>query len=140
VSFVDPAPPAEGMAMMKAADLVNKVCLFRPVEVGEWPAKPAADGKKAQAAQKYIECDVWVLDRAGVLEEGTGVRVAWYRCVDDLEAKMGQFVGGKPVKEDGTNSIILVPLEGAARDVAAQVVTDLAAAPVADESDGTEPF
>lgn len=117
--FSDPPPAPEGGGSIRAKDLVNKVCLFKPTGQGVWPA---SDDKKEQP---YVECDVWVLDRAGILEEGTGVRVAWWKAVDQLSGKMGEFVGAKPMQIEGSNAIELRPLEGEARSVAAAVTADL---------------
>ncbi len=116
----DPPPaPEGGTGSIRAKELLNKVCLFKPTGQGIWPA---SDDKKEQP---YVECDVWVLDRAGVLEEGTGVRVAWWKAVDQLSKKMGEYVGAKPMQNEGSNAISLVPLEGEARGVAERVTLEL---------------
>ncbi len=135
MSFTDPVEPPEGGASMKAADLQNKVCLFRPTGTGEWPAKEARvdeQGKewKAQGPQPYIECDVWVLDRAGILEEGTGVRVSWWKVVKQLEAvEFGDFVLGMPRKEDDSNAIVLIKTsKDEWREIGARVVKEIDAA------------
>jgi hypothetical protein len=132
MSFSDPVDPPEGGQSMKAADLQNKVCLFRPTGTGEWPAKEARvdeQGKewKAQGPQPYIECDVWVLDRAGILEEGTGVRVSWWKVVKQLEAvEFGEFVLGMPRKEDDSNAIVLIKTaKDEWRDIGARVVKEI---------------
>lgn len=122
--FLDPPDPPEGQASLKAKDLKNKVCLFRPTALGEWPAKEATEDQKAQGPQPYVECDVWVLDRAGVIEEGTGVRVGWWRAVEQLKNQMGQVVGAKPMEQDD-RSVVLVALTGEAREVAAKVSAEL---------------
>lgn len=131
MSFVDPGDPPEGGGLMKAKDLINKVCLFRPTGLGEWPPK---EDKKAQP---YVECDVWVLDRAGIVEEGQGVRVGWWKAVDQLRDQMGSFVGAKPEQEEGSNAIYLRRLEGAARDVAAEVAQQIGDKPAEDYSEET---
>ncbi len=113
-----PEPTGEGGPRMKAKDLKNKPCIFRPTGTGEWPA--TAD----KAASAFVSCDVWVLDRQGVVEQGTGVRVGWWRAQEQLKSQMGQFVGAKPVEQED-NSIILTPLSEAARAVAAQVVEEI---------------
>lgn len=151
MTFVDPPEAPEGGSAMRAKDLVNKVCLFQPVSLGEWPAKAAEydeNGtmkKPAQKASEYVECNVWVLDRAGVLEEGTGVRVGWWKAVAQLREGMFQYVGAKPKTEEGSNAIHLVPLEGAAREMAAKIVAELSAAEPGETTqfpaeDGEEPF
>lgn len=133
--FVDPPEPPDPDAGMKAKNLKNRVCLFRPTAMGEWPAKEAEGDEKAKAAQPYVECDVWVLESEGVVEEGTGVRVGWWRAVEQLKDSLGKFVGGKPVEQDD-RSVVLVPLSGSAREVAGKVVASLSGTP----SDGTENF
>jgi hypothetical protein len=154
VSFVDPVEPPEGGLSMKATDLQNKVCLFRPVAHGEWPAKPESvdeTGKtiKAQGPRPYIECDVWVLDRAGIVEEGTGVRVSWWKAVEQLKGvEFGSFVLAMPLKEDDSNAIVLIKTSKQEwRDTAAQVIKEITSAePVASETregewaEGEEPF
>ena len=122
--FLDPPDPPEGSASLKAKDLKNKVCLFRPTAIGEWPAKEATEDQKAQGPQPYVECDVWVLDRAGVVEEGTGVRVGWWKAVAQLKESIGQIVAAKPMEQED-RSIVLVTLTGDARDVAAKVSSEL---------------
>ncbi len=140
-------PPPEGGTGMRAADLINKVCVFRPNNLGEWDAKPAevdADGnvtKEAQKASTYVECDVWVLDRAGILEEGSHVRVSWWKAVDQLKGCIGEFVPGKPTQEQGGRAVFLHPLEGDALKIAAKVVAELDISPEAEFlGESTEPF
>jgi hypothetical protein len=153
VSFTDPVEPPEGGQSIKAADLQNKVCLFRPTAHGEWPAKAAhvdENGKewKAQGPSPYIECDVWVLDRAGILEEGTGVRVSWWKAVKQLEAvELGDFVLAMPRKEDDSNAIVLIKTsKDEWREIGARVVKEIqAAVPAAPAEEpnydtGDEPF
>lgn len=122
--FLDPPEPPEGSASLKAKDLKNKVCLFRPTAVGEWPAKEATEDEKAKPAQPYVECDVWVLDRAGVTDEGTAVRVGWWKAVAQLKDNIGQIVAAKPMEQDD-RSVVLVALTGEAREVAAKVSAEL---------------
>lgn len=122
--FLDPPEPPEGSASLKAKDLKNKVCLFRPTAVGEWPAKEATEEEKAKPAQPYVECDVWVLDRAGVTDEGTAVRVGWWKAVAQLKDNIGQIVAAKPMEQDD-RSVVLVALTGEAREVAAKVSAEL---------------
>ena len=132
----DPGPPPEG-DYMKAADLKNKPLLVKPTGTGWYDAKHAVaevldsegnvvtEAREAQGPSEYVECDVWVLDRAGVIEEGTGVRVGWWKAVGQLKEKMGKYVGGVPKKETGSNSIVFTPLDDAHKKVAAQVVKDI---------------
>lgn len=126
MSIVDPPEPPEGSGSnMRARELVNKVCIFRPVTLGEWPAKPATETDKAMKAQPYIECDVWVLDRAGIIEEGTGVRVGWWKAVAQLKDRIGEMVGAKPKTEEGSNAIYLAALSGDARAIAEKVAAEV---------------
>jgi hypothetical protein len=153
MTFTDPVEPPEGGLSMKATDLQNKVCLFRPMARGEWPAKEAhttEDGTtmKAQGPRPYVECDVWVLDRAGIIEEGTGVRVSWWKAVAQLEAvEFGDFVLAMPRKEDDSNAIVLIKTSKEEwREIGARVVKEIkavdetvATAPV-EYAEGEEPF
>ena len=140
--YSDPPEPPEGGSSMRATELVNKICLFRPDSLGEWPAKEAElddEGnvkKKARGPQTYVECSVWVLDRAGIVEEGENVRVSWWKAVEQLKDQLGYYVGGKPTQEPGSNAIYLVALEGDARAVAERIVKELEGG----DPDGTEPF
>ncbi len=127
MALLDPPEPPEGGGLMKATDLVNRSCIFRPTGMGEWPAKPATEDQKAQGPQPYVNCDVWVLDRAGVIESSSDVRVSWWKAVEQLRVSMGQFTGAKPKKEEGTNAIWLSPLSVEAREVAARVVGEIEA-------------
>lgn len=133
----DPGPPPEGGQFLKAADLKNKPLLVKPTGTGWYDAKPASpaelddqgnvvrEAQKEQGPQEYVECDVWVLDRAGVVEEGTGVRIGWWKAVGQLKDKMGRYVGGVPLKEANSNSIVFEKLDDTHRAVAAQVVKDI---------------
>lgn len=132
MSFVDPNEPPEGGDLMKAKDLVNKVCLFRPTSIDFWP--PKEEGEKPRP---YVNCDVWVLDRAGIVEEGTAVRVSWWKAVEQLRDQLGALVGGKPEQEEGSNAIFLRSLEGAARDVAAEVAQQIGDKPAEDYNEET---
>ena len=84
--MTDPIPaPERWQAECEPPNLVNKICIFHPVEVGEWPAKGAEydeEGnltKQSQKASQYVSCDVWVLDRARCHREGAPrVRVSWW--------------------------------------------------------------
>lgn len=155
MSFVDPIDPPDPELRMGAADLKNKVCLFRPTAHGEWPAKDATvseDGRaiKAQGPRPYIECDVWVLDRAGIVEEGTGVRVSWWRAVEQLKpVALGKFVLAMPVEQQDRSVILLKTSKQEWRDIAATAVKEITgkndAQPITESSpeqwgDGEEPF
>ena len=141
--LVDPPEAPEGGGSIRAGDLLNKICLFRPESIGEWPAREAETDeegnvtRQASGPKPYVECSVWVLDRAGVIEEGEGVRVSWWKAFEQLKNQIGNYVGANPVKDQGSNAVSLVPLRGEAREVAAKVVSELEAREL--EANG-EPF
>ena len=150
--IIDPPPAPEGGSSLRATDLKNQPCIIRGSELGTWPAKPAEyDGegnvvKKAQKESEYVECEVWTLDRAGLLDHHEGVRISWWKAVDQLKGNLGALVACRPMQVDpNNNAISLEPLTGAARDVAQDVAANLIdngpanAAPPAYES-GEEPF
>lgn len=145
MSFVDPVDPPDPEDRMGAADLKNKVCLFRPTSWGEWPAKAesiAEDGKvmKAQGPRPYCECDVWVLDRAGIVESGTGIRVSWWRAVKQLEpVELGSFILAMPVEQQDRSVILVKTSKQEWRDIAATAVKEIdATGQVATEGHGDE--
>jgi hypothetical protein len=69
---------------------------------------------------------VWVLDRQGITAHETGVRFSWWKAVDQLQDMIGKFVSCKPV-EQADNSVSLVPLTGAAKEVALQAIKTIEA-------------
>lgn len=105
MSFVDPADPPEASERLKAGDLKNKVCIFRPQVLGMWDDRE--ENGQVKKGGRYIECDVWVLDRAGIVEESTGVRISWWRAVAQLEPHIGEFVLASPREQDD-RSVILI--------------------------------
>jgi hypothetical protein len=119
--LVDPPvpPAADGKERMKAKDLKNTPLILRVVKIDTEP-------KGNKGPWEYAECEVWTLDRQGVVENATGVRFAWWRALEQLRSQVGQFVACRPVEQDN-NSIILAPLEGAAREVAEKVLATVAA-------------
>ena len=139
--FSDPGAVPEGGDRMNAKNLKNQVLLLKPTGTGMWDAKDAVlneDGSvkiEAQGPRPYVVCDVWVLDRAGVVEEGTGVRFSWWKVVEQLKEKMGRFVGGMPVIEPGGKARIFVPLDDTHREVATKLVKSLHATPTVDGKD-----
>lgn len=146
--YYDPTEPPEGGTMLRAADTVGQFCLLRITGEGTYPAKPAevdpatgAETKKASKAQDYIECDVWVFDRAGfadgtTAEQPTGeaVRYAWWKVVDQLKnhranAPEGAILGCKPMKETDSNAYYLAKLGPNATELATKLADAIDAAP-----------
>lgn len=132
MSFADPIDPPDPEERMGAADLKNKVCLFRPQAWGEWPAKDAEldeEGrtvKKAQGPRPYVECDVWVLDRAGIVESGAGIRVSWWRAVKQLEpVALGSFILAQPVEQQDRSVVLVKTNKQEWRDIAATAVKEV---------------
>jgi len=116
--LVDPPPvPEGGSNHLKAKDLKNKVVIIHPTVHDTVPGK---DDKPWE----FVAGDVWVLDRAGVVETGEGVRFSWWRAVSQLKTVMGEYVACKPTELDD-NSVELVPLSGDAREVAVKIVDRL---------------
>lgn len=135
MSIIDPPPAPEGGGQLKASELKNRVLLLRPTEHDTVEGK---DGKPWE----FVACDVWVLDRAGIVEEGTGVRFSWWKAIAQLKGAIGQFVACKPVEQDD-RSVELLPLTGDARDVAERVAGELSGStppPPADYDGDPETF
>lgn len=150
--FQDPAPPPDATERLKGTTMVGQNCLILwSGEEGEWPAKeatPATETEKAQKAkppQRYLECSVWTLDRAGVVAHADDVRISWWRVVPDLEQNRHKYLCARPTK-DTDNSIILAKVtDGDVRAAAARLVEELIAGKVTDSlggevEPGTEPF
>lgn len=143
--FTDPVPAPEGGGGLRAAELVGQFCLFRVTGEGMWDAKPAQEAtadtpaKPAQEAKPYIECDVWTFDRAGQTGSGTGVRVSWWKAVEQLKAAgIGAFVAARPMTAPGSKAVELVTLEGDARKAATALVADIKTKEAADALGGEE--
>lgn len=131
--IVDPPPPPEGGGAMRAADLKNRVLLLRPTKHDTVEGK---DGKPWE----FVECDVWVLDRQGVVEEAQGVRFSWWKAIAQLSDNLGRYVACKPVEQED-RSVQLVPLSGDARVVAERIVKELEGdAPPPEYPEDEEPF
>ena len=142
MALSDPGvPPEAGTAgsRLRAKNLKNTPLILRPREV------KSAEGRDREGNPKmydYMECDVWVLDRQGVVESDTGIRVTWWRALEQLKnARMGSLIACRPVEQDD-NSVVLAALEGAARDVAEIVAAEIEAGgdPGPMPDDGTEIF
>lgn len=102
---------------IRAESLKNRVCLFLPQLIGEEPGK-------FDKPWRYIECDVAVLDRAGIEQVGRGVRIAWahpyWSLREALEQRPGSVVAGKPKQaaDPDSKAVQLVALTGEAKRVA----------------------
>ena len=153
MSIIDPPLAPEGGSNFRATDLKNQPCIIRGNELGTWPAKAAeydANGvivKDAQKESDYVECDVWTLDRAGLLDHHPGVRISWWKAVAQLKDSLGDLVLCRPAQADpASNAISLLPLTGDARVVAEQVASTIDVAPdgpvpqAPAYEDGSEPF
>jgi hypothetical protein len=127
------APPEPGAATLKAKDLKGHPLLIRPTGMGEWPARPEGvdengQSRKARGPQPYVECEIWTLDRMGIVEHSTGVRVSWWRCVAQLQEKIGHLIAARPVEQDD-RSVILERLSGPAKEAAEKAVAELRSQP-----------
>lgn len=117
VELIDPTEPPEATERMRAADLKNRPVLLYPQR---YATEEGRDGKP----WTFVECDVWTLDRQGIVDSGTEVRVSWWRAIEQLRNAIGSYVGCKPTEQED-RSIILTPLKGDAREVAAKVAAEL---------------
>lgn len=116
--FDDPIEVEADDSYLKAAELMNQVCLIHPTGVGSQPGtKPDSDG--VTRPWEYVVCDVATLDRSGIVAFSGGVRISWRRCRLALEGQIGRVIGGKFVQAEGSKAIVLQPLAGTAREVAA---------------------
>jgi hypothetical protein len=133
VSIIDPppAPEAGKQQHMKAGDLKNKYCILRPTSTGQWEPR---DGKEGNP---YVACEVWTLDRAGILEHDTSVWISWWKAIAQLKNYMGQLVACRPVEQED-RSIELTPLTGEARIMAEKVAGEIESGS-ADIGGGQEP-
>lgn len=132
MTIQDPPPPPEGAASLRAADLKNRVLILRPERHDTVEGK---DGKPWE----FVECDVWVLDRAGIVEHASGVRFSWWKAVAQLKNSIGALVACKPVERED-RSVELEPLTGEARKVAERVAGEIGGVTVSAYTDGEEPF
>lgn len=141
--ILDPPPAPEGGNNVRPAYLLNQPILVRAVGTGVWDEESKSPGKT------YVICDVWTLDRAGIVDHHPSMWISWWKAVAQLEENIGALIACRPTKLDD-NSIELAPLEGAARQVAeaAAIVlateSELGATTVPNEEPvyepGSEPF
>jgi hypothetical protein len=130
--FMDPGEPGELTGFLKAKDLINKPLIIKPLAVRHDGQGKDDDGNPT--SYTYVNCDVWVLDRAGVVEKGEGVRIAWKRVIPQLEDRIGKFVAGTPIVE-ADNSRVLQAFSEAGKEIARKVIAEIKAEapPIAEE-------
>lgn len=140
--FVDPGEPGELQGLMRAKDLLNKPCIFRPHPIQQGQGKDDAGNPQSY---DYYPCDVWVLDRAGIVEHGTNVQVSWKRVMPQLSEKVGLFVAATPRRGDD-NSITLQPFTDSGKEIARLAIKEIKSATTTDTAPepeyapGEEPF
>ena len=139
VEIMDPPTPPEPSEgdNLKAKNLKNLPIILRPVRVTEEPGKVTEQDPDPKP-WRYVECDVWVLGAGGVEQEGTGLRISWWRAYEQIKNAIGRFIPCRPVEQDD-RSVILVPLKDTARKMAEQIIGDVESGAIEDEA-GTEPF
>lgn len=134
--FVDPGEPGEiGSQHLKAKDLLNKPLIIRPRELRHDGKGTDNDGNPE--SYTYVSCDVWVLDRAGVVESDKNVQFSWKRVVPQLTDRLGQFVAGTPIVEDN-NSRVLQPFTDKGKEIARKVIAEIKAEAAAAALGGEE--
>jgi len=119
--FVDPGEPGELSSSLRAKDLINKPCLIRPNGVESAMGKDDAGNDKPY---EFVSCDVWVLDRAGIVETGTNVQFSWKRAMPQLTDRLGQFVAATPRRNED-NSITLQPFSEEGKHVARLAIKEI---------------
>ena len=135
--FVDPGTPGDLSSGMRAKDLVNKPLLIRPNAVETFDGKDNEGNPKAYQA---VVCDVWVLDRAGIIEQGTNVQFSWVRVMPQLTDRLGKFVAATPRRQED-NSIVLQAFSDDGREIARKAIAEIGSAAAAEEFvDGGETF
>lgn len=112
-----PDAPEAGSLRIKPRELVNLPIILLPLKV-----RIAHDPKKDEDFE-VVDCHFWRLESSGVVQEGeTGI--SWWKAREQLRNQIGQYIACRPRQGDD-NSISLIKLEGAPRDVAAKVIADL---------------
>lgn len=122
--FVDPGEPGELTGMMKSKDLINKPLIIRPRAVRHDGQGKDDDGNPT--TYSYVNCDVWVLDRAGVVESGTDVQFSWKRVIPQLADRIDKYVAGTPRVTDN-NSRVLEPFTDKGKEIARRVIGEIKA-------------
>lgn len=142
MSIIDPPAAPEGGSNARPSDLLNTPCIVQPTGTGVWGPDSKTPGKP------YVVCNVWTLDRAGIVDHHEGMWIGWWKAVEQLKGSPGALVACRPTQQ-ADNSISLEPLDGAAREVAAgaaaqieqtNVASAFDATPVPNYDTGEEPF
>lgn len=135
--LIDPPEPPEGGNRLNPKDLKNVPMILRPTRYDTIPGTKPND-KGEVKPWTFVECDVWTLDRAGILDQDTDVRFSWWRAVDQLKDQIGLLVACRPVAQED-NSVILAPLTGAARDIAESVLVQIESEVAAEATPRADP-
>jgi hypothetical protein len=115
-NILTPGAPGDPVRNLRAKDLKNVPLLVKPGALRE---QNGQDDKP----WIYRECEVVVLDRAGIVERSDNVRISWVRAMPQLEAAEGKSLACRPT--DTGEGIVLNALEGDALRVAQRVVSEL---------------
>jgi len=140
-----PVPPEPGEGQFKAAELVGHLTVFKSAGEGEWPARDEEKDEAGKVTQRasgprpYVICDVWQLDRAGIVRSAGDVRVSWWRVVEQLRGASQPYVVGKPVKQED-NSVILVVPSDADRKIIELVKAEILDSVALTSEHSSEPF
>lgn len=133
MTFADPPPPPEpGEQNLRAKDLKNRVVVLRATGTGIDESKPDSRGRPWE----WTTCDCWLIDRSGIEHYEPNLRISWWRVRDQLKEADGKFVAGRVTEQDD-NSITLVAVTGAARQVVTDVMPEIVA--TAKATSGEEP-
>ena len=140
--FTDIEAPAESSSM-RSKDIYNRVVLVRPTSAGE---DVGDDGPYS-----FWNCDVVIINQAGIEDHSSNVRIAWKLVQKGLANRQGSWILAKVVQKG--NAWVLDPGEvsSAATEVARanrEAVLALfdgpreaaPAGPVPGFEDGSEPF
>lgn len=103
----------------RAKDLRNKPLLVNPGAYEEVPST------RDDTTWRYYDCKVIVLGKDGIESRSDGVRISWSRAIPQLSAvPKGEWLACRPVEGAG-GGVVLEPLNGDARVVAEQVLSEL---------------
>jgi hypothetical protein len=139
--YTDIEEPSSG-EYMKSKDLYNRVVLVRPTTWGE---DTGDDGPYT-----FWNCDVVILNGAGIEAHGPDVRIGWKRIQKGLANRVGKWILAK-VDQDGTAWVLdpkkvdpkIKAIVPGLKDEVEALFPGSPAAPVPTppaHEDGTEPF